>query len=244
MTESPLIRQESLNLTLPKAVAVVGVGGVGSWLALFLALAGTPKLYLFDHDEVSSSNLNRLPVPSTSVGSLKSKAITTMINSLRPTCDIYPLDKWSPELANSLKLATEISWLACTTDTLASRQAAHRWASAPMCPNCSSTNWEPTIGENIPQGTHFCLSCSTICRTVRYIEAAAEGEYGSATGSPAEWSSDLESKPGYESVPVHVGPCVIAASLAAHHILHNTPMPYVCRIGFDGTRITTLTAND
>ena len=68
---------------------------------------------------------------------------------------------------------------------------------------------------------------------VRYVELAAEGEYGSVTGVPADFVTPDEANPGYASVPVHVGPCVLAASVAAYHILHDHPAPdAVIRMGW------------
>ena len=68
---------------------------------------------------------------------------------------------------------------------------------------------------------------------IRYIEAAAEGEYGSCTGEPAEWSTPEEIQPGYASVPVWVGPCVFAAAAAVDHVIHNHNIGYrAVRIGW------------
>lgn len=52
-----------------------------------------------------------------------------------------------------------------------------------------------------------------------YIECAAEGNMATVTGSPAEWQSELEDRPGYASVPVFVGPCTLAASIASYYVL-------------------------
>lgn len=222
-----LARQSSLGLTLPRAVAVVGCGGVGSWTALFLALAGVPKLYLFDHDKVSDNNLNRLMVPKEDIGTSKSEAIADTIISVRPECDILALAEWTPETADALKLAEQIDWLVCTTDTLANRRACYKWVGA-----ANDKRHE------LPRGQE------KLATELHYIEAAAEGEFGSATGSPAEWASDLERDPGYASVPVHVGPCVLAASMACYHVLHNKPMDYLIRMGYDGQKLSVLTAQD
>ena len=73
-----------------------------------------------------------------------------------------------------------------------------------------------------------------ITNGVKYIEAAAEGEQGSATGIPADWSTPDETNPGYASVPVWIGPCVLSAAVAVAHVLHNTPMgDRTVRLGWD-----------
>lgn len=124
-----LERQEPLALELPKCVAVVGCGGVGSWAALFLAMAGVEQLYLFDFDEVSGTNLNRLPVPVKAAFERmgKTEALRWSINFLRPSCRILAMAGFSAELADNLDLGEEVQWLVCTTDTLASRQMVYQW---------------------------------------------------------------------------------------------------------------------
>jgi tRNA A37 threonylcarbamoyladenosine dehydratase len=54
MLDQLYARQHVLNVTPPEQVVIVGCGGVGTWAALFLALAGTPKIVLIDSDVVRS----------------------------------------------------------------------------------------------------------------------------------------------------------------------------------------------
>ena len=198
MTDEMMDRQESLGLEVPESVAVVGCGGVGSWLAYFLALAGVPELWLFDMDTISIHNLNRIPLPAESVGKKKSEAVAEMIRAVRPKCNVLAMGAFNDKIADGLSLSGEISWIIATTDTLASRQAINKWAME---------------------------------RGIRYIEAAAEGEFGSCTGEPAEWSTPDEASPGYAHVPVWVGPCVFAAGIACAYVLH------ACRIGMRAIRM-------
>lgn len=195
-------RQQSLGLTIPKSVAVVGCGGVGSWVAILLAMAGVPELWLFDNDHVSEHNRNRLPVWPDMVGNRKSTAVMETICQLRPQCRIYDCAGFSPELADQLfEESTPFNWIIATTDTHVSRLMVKAWADGAL---------------------------------VRYIEAAAEGEFGSCTGVPAEWATAAETQPGYASVPVWAGPAVVAAYLAVVHILHYTPCGDASyRIGWD-----------
>lgn len=200
-------RQASLGLRLPKSVAVVGCGGVGSWTALFLALAGVPEIWIFDGDTVSGHNLNRIPLPASSIGKHKSFEIADEINRLRPDCRVVPVAEFDPETAAELKLAGRIQWIVATTDTLASRRMVHQWA---------------------------------MKRNIRYVEAAAEGEMGSATGEPAMFSTPEEDNPGYASVPVWVSPCVTSAIAAVSYIVHDTPMDdRTIRMGWGGANFET-----
>lgn len=186
-----LARQAPLDLTLPtRGVAVIGCGGVGSWLALFLAFAGVRNLWLWDHDTLSDHNLNRLPATPDWVGKSKAEAVAATIVKFRPDCKPVAMGRFDSDTANTINLHHECNWIVATTDTWTSRKAVADWA---------------------------------IDQDVFYIEAAAEGEYGSIAGLPADFATDAESQPGYASVPVWVGPCVAAAMMAVAHIIHGVP---------------------
>lgn len=192
-------RQEPLGLSVPKTVGIVGVGGVGSWLAYFLALAGVETIYLWDHDIVSEHNLNRLPLKPWDIGKLKSQAVADLLKETRPDSTPKPLGLF--DAASADLEGIKLDWIVAGTDTLKSRQMVAAWAK-----------------EN----------------NVRYLEIAAEGETGSVTGAPADWSTPEEEHAGYQSVPVWVGPCTLCASVAAAHILHETGMESgVYRMGWD-----------
>lgn len=54
-----------------------------------------------------------------------------------------------------------------------------------------------------------------------YLEVGADGERWSMSPNPPEFSTELEAEPGYQTVPVHVGPCMMAGAAAAYYVLHN-----------------------
>jgi hypothetical protein len=63
---------------------IVGCGGVGWWLATFLAMLGATELVLVDGDRLEPTNLNRLPVPLRWRGDLKVHALKKQLRLLRP----------------------------------------------------------------------------------------------------------------------------------------------------------------
>ncbi|SEQ41533.1 tRNA threonylcarbamoyladenosine dehydratase [Giesbergeria anulus] len=66
-------------------VAVVGIGGVGSWAAEALARSGVGQLTLIDLDHVAESNLNRqIHALDTTVGQAKVQAMRERIAHINP----------------------------------------------------------------------------------------------------------------------------------------------------------------
>lgn len=204
MDNNILARQEPLQLSVPESVAIVGCGGVGSWIAYFLALAGVKELWLFDGDKVEEHNLNRILLPISSIGKQKSTALKESLGQFRSTT-IHDFPHFSYKLAEGIRLNPR--WIVAATDTLDSRRRAYQWS----------------------------IDGAASSVYTLYIEAAAEGEWGSATGSPAEWATEQEAQPGYQSVPVWVGPCVSGALIACNYILHGSLMgsDHVIRMGWD-----------
>lgn len=93
MTDELYKRQDELDLNPPKSVTVIGVGGVGSWVALDLALAGVEKLYLADHDEIERHNLNRTPFKESQIGQDKTQAVAELVAERRMDAEVIPINK-------------------------------------------------------------------------------------------------------------------------------------------------------
>lgn len=87
-------RQNSLfDVDAPDCVTVIGVGGVGAWVALNFALAGTSKLYLYDDDVVEETNLNRTPFRYSQIGMPKVVAVAQLIVERRKNITVIPFKK-------------------------------------------------------------------------------------------------------------------------------------------------------
>jgi Dinucleotide-utilizing enzymes involved in molybdopterin and thiamine biosynthesis family 2 len=84
-------RQQELDLNPPKTITVIGVGGVGSWVALDLALAGVEKIYMVDHDHIETHNLNRTPFKESQVDQDKVTALTELVSERRIDAEPVPI---------------------------------------------------------------------------------------------------------------------------------------------------------
>ena len=84
-----LIGSQGLQTLQNSAVAVFGVGGVGSFAVEALARAGIGQLTLIDHDVVSLTNLNRqLPALSSTIGLPKAAVLKERILDINPDCQV------------------------------------------------------------------------------------------------------------------------------------------------------------
>jgi tRNA threonylcarbamoyladenosine dehydratase len=86
-------------------VAVIGIGGVGSWAAEALARSGVGQITLIDFDQVAESNINRqIHADTQSVGKAKVLAMQERIALINPLCKVNAIEEFAtPE--NWLKLA-------------------------------------------------------------------------------------------------------------------------------------------
>ncbi len=73
-------------------VLIVGLGGLGSPVALYLAAAGVGELHLADFDTVDATNLHRqILYDTTSVGRTKVDSAIERIEALNPLVKVVPL---------------------------------------------------------------------------------------------------------------------------------------------------------
>lgn len=89
--EELLIGQEGIAMLKSKSVILVGVGGVGGYVATMLTRAGVGKIKLVDFDRVSPSNINRQVVANVdTIGRSKVEVLREMLLKINPElqCEI------------------------------------------------------------------------------------------------------------------------------------------------------------
>ncbi|MBQ6915600.1 MAG: ThiF family adenylyltransferase [Kiritimatiellae bacterium] len=93
-----LLGEEAMRRLSASRVAVVGVGGVGSWCAEALARTGVGALALVDDDLVAPSNMNRqCPATAATIGRPKVEAMRERILAVNPACDVEAFAARYPE---------------------------------------------------------------------------------------------------------------------------------------------------
>lgn len=76
-------------------VAVVGIGGVGSWAAEALARSGVGTLTLIDLDHVAESNINRqVHALESTLGQAKVLAMQERIAQIHPRCRLHAVEEF------------------------------------------------------------------------------------------------------------------------------------------------------
>ncbi len=70
------------------AVAICGLGGLGSNIAVSLARAGIGKLILIDFDKVDVSNLHRQQYKASQIGIFKTEALAENLKEIAPYLEI------------------------------------------------------------------------------------------------------------------------------------------------------------
>lgn len=83
---------ESAERIAAARVAVVGIGGVGSWTAEALARSGVGALILMDADDICVTNTNRqIHALNGSYGKLKTDEMAHRVKAINPNIDVTPL---------------------------------------------------------------------------------------------------------------------------------------------------------
>jgi tRNA threonylcarbamoyladenosine dehydratase len=86
------IGKEGLDILKNSTVAVLGIGGVGSFAAEALARSGVEKLILIDKDDVDITNVNRQVIALLStVGRPKVELMKERIADINPECEVIAL---------------------------------------------------------------------------------------------------------------------------------------------------------
>ncbi len=102
----PSIGIEGQEKLLTSRVLIIGLGGLGSPVAMYLAAAGVGQLILADFDKVDLSNLQRQIIHSTeSIGKLKVESARNTLLAINPDCRIETVSK----LLDETELADHVS---------------------------------------------------------------------------------------------------------------------------------------
>jgi len=116
-------------------VAVVGLGGVGSWTAEALARSGIASLVLIDMDHVSESNINRqVQATGATLGKAKGEALRERIADIHPGCEVQLVDDFVTADNWPALLPGPVDAVIDACDQVQAKLALARWAIATRTP--------------------------------------------------------------------------------------------------------------
>ncbi len=106
-------------------VLVVGLGGLGSPVAMYLAAAGVGELLLADFDAVDLSNLQRQLLHTTQrIGQTKVDSAVATLSALNPTVSLVPV-RGALTAGRLTELAARVDLICDCSDNFATRDAVN-----------------------------------------------------------------------------------------------------------------------
>ena len=191
LPEIDLAGQEKIRQA---AVLIVGCGGLGSMVALFLAGAGVGKLTLVDADSVELSNLHRqLAFRESDIGQPKAQALENQLLALNSEIKVTSaLRRFGDDAESDAELLRDVDIVIDATDNLASRHAIERLtrnAQKPWIMGAATRlhGQVAAFSQSRSEGCYQCLAPSE--GDSRGFDCRNEGILGPVIGVIAAWQA-------------------------------------------------------
>ena len=122
----PAFGVESQQKLIDAHVLIMGLGGLGSPVAMYLASAGVGTLTLVDFDQVELTNLQRQIIHSTStIGQAKVESASKTIHQLNPDTQVHTINQQLSQAALE-KMLCDVDVLVDATDNFETRFMINR----------------------------------------------------------------------------------------------------------------------
>lgn len=109
-------------------VAVIGIGGVGSWAAEALVRSGVGEITLIDLDDICVTNTNRqVHTLVATVGQLKVDAMAQRLQAINPACNVHAVPDFISEDNLAELLHEELDHVVDCIDSLQPKTALIAW---------------------------------------------------------------------------------------------------------------------
>ena len=113
------VGKEGIDLLKNTTVAILGVGGVGSFAAEACARSGVGRIILVDKDNVDITNINRQLVAYIStIGRSKSEVMKERIADINPECEVIDMHMFYTEETYEQFFAMNIDYVIDASDTI------------------------------------------------------------------------------------------------------------------------------
>lgn len=113
------IGQDGLDLMKGATVAVLGVGGVGSFSVEALARSGVGKLILIDKDDVDITNINRqIHSLMSTIGQSKVDLMAERVKDINPDCEVVRLHMFYTDETYERLFEHDLDFVVDASDTI------------------------------------------------------------------------------------------------------------------------------
>jgi tRNA A37 threonylcarbamoyladenosine dehydratase len=197
-------------------VAVVGLGGVGSWAVEALARSGVASLVLIDFDHVAESNINRqVQALESTLGQAKGEALRARIAEIHPGCAVHVVDEFATPQNWPALLPCEVDAVIDACDQVSAKVALAAWALQQGVPlvvaGAAGGKLAPEAVQvaDLSEATHDPLLASLRQRLRKFHGAAAHGR--GPIGVRVVYSREAVRRPAEqaclpEALPVQAAP--------------------------------------
>ncbi len=159
-----LIGEEKLNKLINSHVLVVGLGGIGSYAAEFIARAGVGKMTLVDGDVVEPTNRNRqLQAMVSTNGMLKTDLMEARLKDINPEIEVKIINEFlSPQMAIDIIQAENYDYIVDAIDSFTPKlnllKAAYQFKKRIIASGGAGGKTDPTKIEVVDVSeTHHCV---------------------------------------------------------------------------------------
>jgi len=117
---------EGQEKLLSSHVLIIGAGGLGSPVALYLGSAGVGRMTLVDHDRVEATNLQRQIAHTVArIGDFKAESVVQAVAALNSDVKVIPITERADDALLD-RLVREVDLVLDCTDNFATRHAINR----------------------------------------------------------------------------------------------------------------------
>lgn len=155
------IGEKGQQKLLDSTILIIGMGGLGSPAALYLAAAGVGRIIISDFDQVEDSNLQRQIIHrSKDIGELKAFSAKTTIAEINPDCKVEALD-WQLDEEELTAYAEKSDLILDCSDNFPTRFMINRVSVKTATPLVSGAaiRIEGQIATYIPESGGPCYQC-------------------------------------------------------------------------------------
>lgn len=188
-----LVGKKSLQKLANSYVMVVGLGGVGSFAAEFIARSGVGKMTIIDGDVVDPSNRNRqLPALATNHGVSKAEIMAERLKSINPEIELDVVKQFvTPEMVEE-QLLKKPDYIIDAIDSITPKLTFISRAFNTAIPMVSSMGAGAKVDPTKLQVVD--ISKTHICPFAHEVRKTLKRKFGISKGIKAVFSTELPNK--------------------------------------------------